>query len=426
MRIIRIFCVIVFLLDVFSGLHSQSYTFSIKTNDRALLPLPLRLTVNHLPLDRDSVRIHVARESERGLIPLKSQLEEGDNTVLWVVPDEEIPPGSEALFHIRLVKGAGKPGGKNQAEMDGQNITLSHGGKKVLAYHHAFQEAPEGVNPLYGKSGFIHPLYSPEGNILTRIQPEDHYHHYGIWNPWTRTIVEGRPVDFWNLAAGEGTVRFGGLISRLNGEVFSGFSIRQEHVNFTAPGPEQVALNERWHVRNFPVEIAGRTCWLTDFTFVLNNPLDTVIIFSAYRYGGGIGWRATAAWDKNNSSVLTSEGKNRAGADGTFARWCRVEGWFPSGIRSGVLVCSHPGNRAHPEPMRVWPEDANGGRGDVFFEFCPIRHQPWLIYPGKDYVLKYRMLVFDGELPAEIAESVWKHYAEPVPVIWRNQTQQYP
>jgi len=98
-----------------------------------------------------------------------------------------------------------------------------------------------------------------------------------------------------------------------------------------------------------------------------------------------------------------------------------VEGWFPSGIPSGIVVCSHPGNRAHPEPMRVWPVDANEGRGDVFFEFCPIRHQQWMIHPGKDYVLRYRMLVFDGEISPETAESVWQDYAAPVNIKWINQ-----
>src|SRR5690606_42107088 len=43
----------------------------------------------------------------------------------------------------------------------------------------------------YGRSGFIHPLWSPKGQVLTRVQPEDHYHHYGIWNPWTQLNYEG-------------------------------------------------------------------------------------------------------------------------------------------------------------------------------------------------------------------------------------------
>ena len=417
MRFFRIICILAFLLPGGSSLHSQTHSFVLKTGDRALLPLPVRVPVTGLKVNGDSVQVAVLRESEGGMIPIKSQLETGDNTILWIIPDDVIAPDSEVIFHIKMHKAATDPGGKNQARMDGHNISLSYGGKKVLDYRHAFLEAPANVDPLYGKSGFIHPLRSPEGNILTQVQPVDHYHHYGIWNPWTKTIVGGQEVDFWNLASGEGTVRFAGLISRTAGDVFSGFTIRQEHVNFKARGPDQVAINESWHVKNFPVEIEGRTCWLIDFTSTLNNPLDSAIELSAYRYGGGIGWRATAAWNKDNSSILTSEGKTRKEADGTHARWCKVEGWFPSGISSGIVFCSHPGNRSHPEPMRVWPEDAND-RGDVFFEFCPIRHQKWTIYPGKDYVMKYRMLVFDGEISPEIAESVWQAFAQPVRIQW--------
>jgi hypothetical protein len=74
---------------------------------------------------------------------------------------------------------------------------------------------------------------------------------------------------------------------------------------------------------------------------------------------------------------------------------------------------SHPANRSHPEPMRVWPEDANGGRGDLFFEFCPIRHREWVLSPGIEYVLRYRMLVFDGALDADIIDQLWRNYAYP-------------
>jgi hypothetical protein len=63
--------------------------------------------------------------------------------------------------------------------------------------------------------------------------------------------------------------------------------------------------------------------------------------------------------------------------------------------------------------MRVWPVDANGGRGDVYFEFCPIRHKAWMIEKGRDYSLKYRLLVFDGNVSQEEAESYWKDFAHP-------------
>ena len=62
--------------------------------------------------------------------------------------------------------------------------------------------------------------------------------------------------------------------------------------------------------------------------------------------------------------------------------------------------------------MRVWPIDANEGRGDVFFEFWPIRHESWKIEPNKKYQLRYRMVVFDGELTAVEAEEYWQNYSE--------------
>ncbi len=86
------------------------------------------------------------------------------------------------------------------------------------------------------------------------------------------------------------------------------------------------------------------------------------------------------------------------------------ESSVPEG-RSGILFLSHPSNRSHPEPMRVWPLDANNGRGDMFFEFCPIRHQEWKLEQGQDYTLKYRMIVFDGKMEHIAAEKYWKSFA---------------
>ena len=46
----------------------------------------------------------------------------------------------------------------------------------------------------------------------------------------------------------------------------------------------------------------------------------------------------------------------------------------------------------------------------MFFEFCPIRHQEWVLEPGIEYMLQYRMVVFDGELTPEEAEQYWKEF----------------
>ena len=286
--------------------------------------------------------------------------------------------------------------------------TIYLGSQAVLTYVHSETLPPEGVDPVYRRSAYIHPLYSPGGERLTRIQPPDHWHHYGIWNPWTRTHFGEYKVDFWNLAEGQGTVRFAEYLEKMEGKEEAGFRVRQEHIYFKEDGSDAVALDEVWKVtvRDLP----GQS-YQVDLYTTLSTPLETGITLEAYRYGGGLGYRGTEKWDPGNATVLTSGGKTWADADATRARWVIVEG--ESSVeegRSGILFLSHPGNQAHPEPMRMWPPDSNEGKENVFFEFCPIRHQEWVLEPGKAYTLKYRMVVFDGTLSPEDAEAYWSNF----------------
>ncbi|MEN8202106.1 MAG: PmoA family protein [Bacteroidota bacterium] len=288
--------------------------------------------------------------------------------------------------------------------------TIYAGEKPVLSYVHKETLPPEGINPLYKRSAYIHPLWSPGGERLTRIQPPDHYHHYGIWNPWTRTHFGKYKVDFWNLADAQGTVRFAEYLEQAEEKEKAGFKVRQEHIYFKKDGGEGVAINETWEV---VVMIPEDGIYVVDLISTLNTPLKDGITLEAYRYGGGLGFRATEKWGSENSSVLTSEGNTRKNADASEARWVIVEGEssVPQG-RSGILFLSHPSNRSHPEPMRMWPPDTREGKENVFFEFCPIRHKEWVLEQDTDYTLKYRMVVFDGEMDQTRAEQYWKKFTK--------------
>jgi hypothetical protein len=290
------------------------------------------------------------------------------------------------------------------------DTTIFLGKQAVLTYVHTETLPPAGVDELYKRSAYIHPLYSPGGERLTRIQAPDHWHHYGIWNPWTRTHFGDHQVDFWNLAEGQGTVRFAEYLDTYSGRDGTGFRVRQEHIYFEEDGSEGVAMNEVWKVT---VRDLSGQAYQVDLQTTLSTPLETGITLEAYRYGGGLGYRGTEKWDPSNATVLTSEGKTWADADATHARWVIVEG--ESSVeegRSGILFMSHPGNQAHPEPMRMWPPDMNNGKENVFFEFCPIRHREWVLEPGREYTLKYRMVVFDGALSPETAEQYWNTFKE--------------
>ncbi len=76
------------------------------------------------------------------------------------------------------------------------SITVSIGDRSILTYHKADVPPPEGVDPIFTRSGLIHPVHSPSGAVVTGIHPDDHYHHLGLWHAWVECEVEERMSTF--------------------------------------------------------------------------------------------------------------------------------------------------------------------------------------------------------------------------------------
>ncbi len=345
-----------------------------------------------------------------GAVPLQS---DGENK--WFLSGIDAGTKSQTEFIIK--EGADSPESSLMKVAKTENdFLLNCGDIPLLAYRYTMQYPPLGVDSLYAKSGYVHPLLSPAGDTLTRIQPPDHYHHYGLWGPWTKTKIDEKEVDFWNLGSGQGTVLFKELLSTYQGPLFSGVKVRQEHIDLTASAEKRLALIEDLDIKAWRLNKA-KDRYIIDYTSKFTTPLESGVLFDAYRYGGGLGFRFTERWDNTNSGVLTSEGKTRMDADGTGAKWCIISGEASDGEDvNGVLFLSHVDNKSYPEPMRVWPMDANNGRGDMFFEFCPIRHEEWFIEKGKKYSLQYRLVVFEGKMSPEEAEAHWNAFAHPTSI----------
>ncbi len=126
-----------------------------------------------------------------------------------------------------------------------------------------------------------------------------------------------------------------------------------------------------------------------------------------YRYSG-FSFRATESWNKNNSTVLTSEGKDRYTSNFSRAKWVSVQGDVPDGGKAGIVLMSHPDNRDHPQLLRTWGKLHNGS---VFINFNPVQKSPWRFEPGNDYTQRYRLFVYDGVVTAQQTEELWQDYA---------------
>ena len=337
--------------------------------------------------------------------PVPVQFSPGEERRMHWLLSGSTRPGAVRIFDLAREKPAGK---SKIMKVDYHNgsYTMFAGDKPVLEYNSGTVYPPPEANQAYRRSGFVHPLYSPEGNVLTAIQPPDHLHHYGMWNPWTRTTLRGEEIDFWNLAKEQGRVRYSGTASLEEGAVFGSLEVLHEHIAWPDTPDEFIAMNELQELR-----VYNRS----DGTFLIDvisklNPVETITL-EEYRYGGFV-FRGTAEWTRETSDFFTSRGNDRDHADGQRAEWCVVTGKTASG-QSGMVMMGYPANYNHPEPLRVWPSDANRGRGDVFINFSPTRNTSWTLEPGSSYMLRYRLLVFEGEADREMASGIWNDYSNP-------------
>ncbi len=347
-------------------------------------------------------RVHVVPISPAGA-SLPAQIGPGPSARLWWRLPGLLRAGERRLFELRAgtVPPPADEANALHVTQTPNSILVRLGDRPVLRYNKVALPTPPDVPAKFARSGYIHPVWTPAGRIVTDDFPSDHRHHHGVWFAWTKTVFEGRHPDFWNLGGLTGTVRFAAVIDTFAGPVFGGFRVRHEHLDLSAPDAPRKALDEVWTVRVWNVDPEHRAGFLWELESV-QRCAEASIRFPRYRYGG-IGFRGAREWGGTNCRFLTSEGRTRKDGHGTRARWCDVSG--PLGTATGgVAVMSHPRNFRFPEPMRIHPSIP-------FFNFAPSQAGDWSMAPGQDYVFRYRFLVHDGNAVVPVLEQAWTDFA---------------
>ncbi|NND04976.1 MAG: hypothetical protein HKN87_01230 [Saprospiraceae bacterium] len=384
-------------------------TITIESGDYERYNTPVYADISHFNLNAsDSISLVEVVDGQRHLI--SSQIDRSDRTILWWIVHGKT--SRQRVRHYEIV--AGMDGESKSMESTDNTMTLiiKQEETPVFAYQYGKAPVPEGVSEIFSRAGYIHPLWSPAGQILTRIQPPDHYHHYGIWNPWTHTEYKGREVDFWNLAKDQGRVDVSGKPAVNTGSIYGEISTVHRHIvhadsQYTK---ETEVLREELSLRAWNID-PGQRAWLVDVSSTLNCSSSDPLTIKAYRYQG-FGFRARENWNDENLHMLTSEGYDKSTGNATRAKWCKVSGPTDNGM-AGISFMTHPENYNYPEQLRIWPTGANEGEENVFVNFNPAQDRDWIIHPGKDKVLKYRMLVYDGTIDSLTAERYWHDFAHP-------------
>lgn len=264
-------------------------------------------------------------------------------------------------------------------------------------------ELPLGVDEVYRRGGYLHPLYTPRGVAVTNDYPEDHRHHHGIWSAWTRTRFRDRPVDFWNMDDRQGKVDFEKLERTFRGPVFAGFEALLSHVA-SIQNQAVVALRERWTVTTYRRHDSEPSYFVLDIDSTQEAVSDPLLL-EEYVYGG-FALRGHTQWDdRTRVTFRTSEGLDRERADASKARWCAISGEV-DGAAVGFALLGHPENFRAPQPVRIHPKDP-------YLAFAPVKEGPFSIEPGKPYSSRFRVVSFDGQLDPTLIDRLWQDYADP-------------
>ena len=249
---------------------------------------------------------------------------------------------SIGVFLISLFLGSCQPSETSCSVVDtGKTLDYKIGDKLLFSYNYTTVYPAPGVDSVYKRSGFIHPLKTLGGEVMTNCSPADHYHHFGLWYAWTKTTFEGNEIDFWNLHKKQGTVRF------RNFEHVSdnGFVATLDHVVYPDSPAEKVAMNERLEINIGTTSLPG---YYIDYHTTIRLASPSPITMEAYRYGG-ICIRTREDWNDQTAEMLTSEGLSRDEADGSRARISAINAenqqiikqtpnFTPKNVKLGVFI----------------------------------------------------------------------------------------
>jgi hypothetical protein len=266
------------------------------------------------------------------------------------------------------------------------------------------------VKPILRRGGYLHPVLTPQGRVVTDDYPPNHLHHHGIWSAWADSRVAGRAVDFWNMGEGTGAVQFETLIDTWSGPVHGGVRARHRFVDL-GTSPPTTALTEEWHVTVYAVGRGRPAYRVLDVVSRQDAATRDPVELAQYLYGG-IGVRGNRAWNGATAmQFLTSEGRTRTDGHGTRARWCYMGGLVGAGSgggrsTGGIVIFDHPQNLRHPQPMRLHPNEP-------FFSYAPVQIGAFAIQPGQPYVARYRFVTIDTPPDPALFERLWRDFAHP-------------
>ncbi|WP_114750013.1 DUF6807 domain-containing protein [Pleomorphovibrio marinus] len=341
---------------------------------------------------------HLVDISSGKMIPLEVR----DNMeLIFLVRDLE-----KGTHYFEVREGKYQSSAKAKIEKQDEGYQFYVNDKPVLFYQEKTTLPQDVSEEYYQRSGFIHPLYSPSGQVLTDDFPEGHTHQHAIFNAWVNTRFKGEKVDFWNQHQETGTVAHVDILGVHEGDASATLSTLLSQISLE----HGEVLSENWEITLYPFE----EFFLFDLFFEQENTSEDTLYILDYHYGG-MAFRGSKEWNdadtehfSNTWSINTSEGHDNESANHTPAKWVTAYGNI-DGEEAGLTVFSFPDNFRHPQKIRVHPTMP-------YWVYAPMVDGEFVIAPGEKYRGRYRYYVHQGAGNEEVIQSILDDLEKPLEV----------
>ena len=278
-------------------------------------------------------------------------------------------------------------------EKTDQALTVMRGDKSIMVYNIQAPPAPAGIDKIYERTGFIHPVTTPGGSVLTAAYPADHAHQSGIFAAWVKTKYKDREIDFWNLAGRTARVVHEKVVGT-NKHADGSVSFQVDLLHRIVAEPVVDVLREHWTVTVRPTD---GSYYAFDLETTQEAITDEPLVIEKYHYGG-VAYRGNVRWllpgdgGKNKqelepNTIVNSMGQDRIEGNHGHTNWVSISGQL-SGKPAGLVMLSHPRNFRAPQAARLNPTKP-------YFVFAPCFDGEFKIDREHPYRAQYRFLITD-------------------------------
>ena len=350
----------------------------------------------------------------------------GKGALVWVLSGET-PRGSTRTFKLMLEEGPSLARPITVEDSDNTHFTVNQGSKPLLRYNYGVVQDSSNARSL-DRSFFIHPIWTPSGEIITGESSPEHGTHAGVFNYWNTIQHVNRQLNFWELGDNPGrkvpddlgpSITEGPVFASLefinkglyNGNtifrelyIIKAYSIPEEELRLVDISVRQKPIPE--NSRYIPLE-EGATGIDEEGNLVEGTSMDLLRSNT-----GSIAFSGKAEWLSDDVSLdaLTSEGKNRIDGDGTAARWVDLSG--PLGNNwGGLAMFDHPSNQRYPTSVTIHSKIP-------YFGYAFTKNGPYTATMNEPLNLVYRILVHDGRPDRELNERISQDFANPPSVTF--------